>query len=173
MKTKKIVFYGMSICLALILSYVESLIPFSFGIPGIKLGLSNLVIMIILYAGNFAGAFVVSALKAIITGFMFGSLSSIIYSLAGGILSLVLMAFAKKLKVFSEVGVSVIGGIFHNMGQLFVAAFVVGYSVVNYYIPYLLIAGAFTGVLIGVITRLVLPNIKRMSFFGGFDDSLY
>lgn len=173
MRNKKIVFYGMGLCLALILSYLESLIPFSFGIPGIKLGLANLVILVLLYSGSIGGAILISIMKALIMGFMFGSLSSILYSLAGGVISLLVMALIKRIRAFSIVGVSITGGISHNLGQLLVAGIVVGWKVVIYYVPYLIIAGAVTGLLIGLVTSQVLPHIKGITKLGGNDDSLY
>lgn len=172
MKTRKITFLGMSLCLALILSYAESLIPFGFGIPGIKLGLPNLVVLVLMYSGMSVEAIVVSILRIILAGFMFGNLTSIIYSLAGGILSFAVMLFFKNLDVFTIRGVSVSGGLAHNIGQLIIAGLVVSnFDIVEFYLPYLLISGIITGLIIGLVAGLVLPYIKRSGAFT--NDSLH
>ena len=162
----------MLLCLALILAYVESLIPFGFGIPGIKLGLPNLVVLVLMYLGMPIEAICVSVLRIILAGFMFGNLSSIIYSLAGGVLSFLVMLFLKNLDVLTIRGVSVSGGLTHNIGQLIIAGLVVSnFGIVEFYLPYLLISGIITGLIIGLVAGLVLPYIKRSGVFA--NDSLY
>ena len=112
----KVAYFGVFTALALIFSYVETLIPFSFGIPGVKLGLANLIIVIALYKMNLREAYLLSVVRVLLAGFIFGNYFSIIYSLAGGILSLTVMAFMKKKKGgFSIMGVSIAGGVFHNI----------------------------------------------------------
>ena len=121
----KIAYWGVFLALALVCSYVESLIPISFGIPGVKLGLTNIVVILMLYTIGAKDAILISVLRIILAGFMFGNAFSIIYSLAGGILSFVVMLLLKntgKLKILS---ISTAGGISHNVGQLIVAALVV------------------------------------------------
>lgn len=150
----------MFLAFALILSYVEALLPFSFGIPGIKLGLANLAVLLVLYRLGIKEAFLTDILRIILNGFLFGNLYSIIYSMAGGVLSFLVMSTLKKTKRFSIVGVSMAGGVFHNIGQLFVAAFVVETIGIFYYIPPLLIAGIVTGLLIGLLSQQILARVS-------------
>lgn len=159
----KTAFFGVYIALALILSYVEALIPISFGVPGIKLGLANLIIVIVLYKSRrITDAFIISVIRIILSGFMFGNMFAIIYSLAGGILSLLVMVFLKSKGSFSLVGVSIAGGVFHNIGQLIVAMIVVETYKISFYLPVLLIAGLITGALIGVVAGEILKRIKNI-----------
>lgn len=155
----KAAYFGVFTALALIFSYVELLIPIQFGVPGMKLGLANLVIVIFLCKRNAKEAMLLSIVRILLAGFMFSNLFSILYSLAGGILSLIVMAVLKKTETFSVIGVSIAGGVAHNMGQLVIAMLVVETYRVGYYFPVLLITGMVTGMLIGVISNEVL---KRM-----------
>ena len=157
-------YFGVFIALALILSYVEMLIPINFGIPGAKLGLANLVIVIVLYKTDWKEALLLSVVRIVLSGFIFGNLFSILYSLAGGILSLAVMALLKKREVFSTTGVSIAGGVSHNIGQLIVAMLVVETYQVGYYLPVLLAAGVATGLLIGIVSQGVLKRIRGFSF---------
>ena len=146
----RVAYFGVFTALALIFSYVETLIPINFGIPGVKLGLANLVIVIALYKMNLTE--------------VFGNYFSIIYSLAGGLLSLTVMALLKKSKGFSVMGISVAGGVFHNVGQLIVAMLVVETFSVGYYFPVLLVAGLITGLVIGIVSAEMLKRIKNIQF---------
>lgn len=158
----KAAYFGVFTALALIFSYIETLIPFSFGIPGIKLGLANLLTVILLYKRNAKEALLLSVVRIILSGFLFGNLFSIVYSLAGGILSLFVMTMLKKTEDFSVMGVSTAGGISHNVGQLLVAMAVVETYRVGYYFPVLLIAGLVTGLLIGITANEVLKRLKNI-----------
>lgn len=157
-------YFGVFTALVLILSYVEMLIPINFGIPGAKLGLANLVIVIVLYKTDWKEALLLSMVRIVLSGFIFGNLFSILYSLAGGILSLAVMALLKKRDVFSTAGVSIAGGVSHNIGQLIVAMLVVETYQVGYYLPVLLAAGVATGLLIGIVSQGVLKRIRGFSF---------
>jgi heptaprenyl diphosphate synthase len=157
----KVAYFGVFVALALIFSYVESLIPIQLGIPGVKLGLANLVIVIVLYKTNLKMALLLSITKAILSGFLFGNMFSILYSMAGGILSLVVMALLRRREGFSVIGISIAGGVFHNVGQLLMAMVAMETVRVMYYFPILLIAGVLTGFLIGVIAQEAL---KRLVF---------
>lgn len=150
--------------LALIFSYVEALIPFSFGIPGVKLGLANLVIVIALYKIKFGEVLLLSVTRVVLAGFMFGNYFSIVYSLAGGLLSLAVMALLKKDGGFGVLGVSMAGGVSHNVGQLAVAMLVVETFSVIYYLPVLLAAGAITGFFIGLLSGQILQRLKDIRF---------
>lgn len=156
----KVAYMGVSLALALILSYVESLIPFYFGIPGVKLGLANLIVVIMLYAVGVKEAFAISMLRILLSGFLFGNLFSILYSFAGGILSFLVMWLVKRTGKFHVMSVSICGGITHNIGQILVASVIVETYSIFYYIPVLLIAGLITGMLIGVIAGEVSDRLR-------------
>jgi heptaprenyl diphosphate synthase component I len=156
---------GVFLALALICSYVESLIPISFGIPGVKLGLTNIVVVLMLYCIGAKEALAVSVCRIVLAGFLFGNLFSILYSLAGGLLSFLIMWAVKRTGKLGILPVSVCGGIFHNIGQLAVAALVVENYNVFYYLPVLLLAGAATGLAIGVVAQELIIRIgDRINF---------
>ena len=155
----KVAYFGVFTTLALIFSYVETLIPIQFGIPGVKLGLANLIIVIALYRMKLSEAYLLSIVRVLLAGFIFGNYFSIIYSLAGGLLSLTVMALLRKKGGFSVIGVSIAGGVFHNIGQLIIASVIVETFSVMYYVPVLLIAGLVTGLLIGILTKEVTKRI--------------
>mgnify|MGYP004669199605 CR=1 FL=1 len=148
MTTKKTAQLGVYIALAMILSYVESLIPFSFGVPGIMM-----------YTYGIPGALGVAVLRAVLSGFMFGNAFSIIYSVAGCVLSFIFMYILKKTNHFAIISVSAAGGVMHNVGQLIVAANVVKTYSVIYYAPVLIIAGVFTGIIIGIVSDEIVKRI--------------
>ena len=158
---KTVALMAMMIALAMIFSYVETMIPINFGIPGVKLGLANLVIVAAIYLFGGKQAFLISIVRIFLSGFMFGNLASIMYSLAGGLLSLAVMLLLKKTDKLSILAVSVMGGNCHNIGQLIVAMLVVENLKLIFYIPVLLISGFLTGLLIGIVCRVILPAVKR------------
>lgn len=159
---KKTALPGFLLALSLILSYIESILPFSVGIPGIKLGLPNLVVILILYVYSAKEAFTVNLLRILLSGFLFGNLYSILYALAGALCSFCLMLFLRRAKCFSIVGVSIGGGVFHNIGQILVAFFVVDTFAPAFYLPFLIIAGAVMGFLIGIVALRLLPYIRKL-----------
>lgn len=161
MKTQT-VHFGVFTALALLFSYIESLIPFHIGIPGVKLGLANLIIVIALYKMNARQAFLLSLTRIVLAGFLFGNLFSILYSLAGGMLSLIVMILLKKQNGFSVMGVSVAGGVFHNVGQLVIAMLVTESLNLFYYVPVLMISGLITGIFIGIIANEMLKRLRRL-----------
>lgn len=161
MKTQT-VHFGVFTALALLFSYIESLIPFHIGIPGVKLGLANLIILIALYKMNARQAFLLSVTRIVLAGFLFGNLFSILYSLAGGMLSLIVMILLKKQNGFSVMGVSVAGGAFHNVGQLVIAMLVTESLNLFYYVPVLMISGLITGIFIGIIANEMLKRLRRL-----------
>ena len=158
--SKKVAVYGMLMALAFLLSYVETLIPFSFTIPGIKLGLANLVVVVALYCLDVKSAFAISMVRILLAGLTFSSLSIMLYSLGGGILSFLCMAFAKRFTSLGIAGVSVLGGVTHNLGQLLVAILVVRTGSLMYYFPALLAAGTVAGTLIGLLGGLVTVRLR-------------
>lgn len=151
---------------ALILSYVESLIPFSFGIPGIKLGLPNLIVVLLLWGdggGNRGAkeAALVNGMRILLSGFLFSNMYAILYALAGAFFSFAAMWAAKKSGCFSMLGVSVLGGVFHNIGQILAAMMVVETLAVAYYTPFLIAAGTVTGALLGLAGMELAPYLPR------------
>ncbi len=161
----RVAYFGVFTALALIFSYVESLIPIQLGIPGVKLGLANLIIVIALYKMRLSEVFLLSIVRILLSGFLFGNYFSILYSLAGGLLSLVVMALLKKMGDFSVMGISMAGGVSHNVGQLVVAMLVVETFSVGYYLPVLLVAGLVTGFLIGVAAGEMLKRLVNIRFY--------
>ena len=159
MKQKKIAYMGLFAAIAIIFGYVESLIPFFTGRPGIKLGLANLAVLFILETYTWKEAALVSIVRILVIGFMFGNMFSILYSMAGAALSLTVMTLMKRFSGFSILGVSVAGGVSHNIGQLIIAALIVENTSLFYYAPVLLISGVITGILIGILTGEVTKRI--------------
>ena len=149
---RKTAFMGVFLALAMICSYIEMLIPFDFGIPGVKLGLTNIVVVLMLYSIGTKEAFCVSVIRIFIVG--------ILYSLGGGILSFLVMALLKKGNHLGCISVSVAGGIAHNIGQILIAALVVSSHYVLYYFPVLLIAGLLTGFLIGLLAQELIVRLR-------------
>ncbi len=153
-------YYGLLIALAFVFSYIESLIPISIGIPGVKLGLANLVSVITLYTLGWKAAAAVSLVRVILTGFTFGNLSMMMYSLAGASLSLLVMILCRRLDLFDMTGVSIAGGVAHNIGQIAVAALVLESSALFYYLPVLLISGTAAGAVIGLLGGLIVRRVR-------------
>lgn len=153
---QKVATTAIMVALAMIFSYVEALIPINFGIPGIKLGLANLVVVVSMYLLNVPLAALISLVRILLSALLFGNLASLLYSLAGGFLSFVVMALLKKVKGFSVIGVSIAGGICHNIGQILTAWFMLGSFKIVYYLPVLIIAGALTGLIIGILAKKCL-----------------
>jgi len=162
MNTKKIAYLGLLIALAFVFSYIEFLIPVNIGVPGAKLGLANLVIIVALYTLSEKDAFVLSMVRIVLVGFTFANLASMLYSLAGGVLSYVAMIIAKKTNKLSITGVSVLGGVFHNIGQIIMAIWVVKTVSLVYYLPVLMVSGIAAGVAIGILGSMVTKRIKRI-----------
>ena len=160
MKSKRVAELGLLIALAFVLGYLESLIPFNIGIPGAKLGLANIVTLIAIVRLGSKDALAVAVARAVLSGLTFGSMYSMLYSLAGGVLSTIVMCFLNRTKRFGMIGVSVTGGVTHNIGQLLVAMFVLKSIDLKYYSGFLIICGILTGVLTGIICITVMKNIR-------------
>lgn len=151
---------GVFVALAMVFSYVEVLIPFNFGIPGVKLGIANIVVVTGLFMLKPREVFLISLFRIMLMGFLFGNGVSVLYSLSGGLLSFGVMLLLKKYNLLSIIGISVAGGIFHNIGQIMAAALVLHSKAVIYYLPVLLAAGVITGSLIGFLSRSVVKALK-------------
>lgn len=159
--SKRVATFGMLVALAFIFSYIEMLMPIYIGVPGVKLGLANLVVFAALYLMSARDALAVSLVRMLLVSFTFGNFSNLIFSLAGGLFSLLMMWICKRFRIFGKVGVSVIGGISHNIGQLVIAAFVVQTAGVFTYLPVLLAAGSAAGAAIGLLGGYVLERIHK------------
>ena len=159
MKVSEITEYGLLAALAMGLGYVESRLPVFFAVPGMKLGLTNLVVLTALYRQGERGAFLINLVRIVLTAFTFGSMSALLYSLAGGMVSFLVMVFCRRSGWFGMTGVSVAGGVAHNMGQLVVAALVLETARLVYYLPFLLAAGTAAGTVIGLMGAGVVRRL--------------
>lgn len=160
MNTKKLTTLAITVTLAMALSFLESQIPPLVAIPGVKLGLANIAVIFALYRFGAREAAAVSALRVFLVALLFGSFVSALYSIAGAILSFAVMLLLRRFKVFSEVGVSVAGGVCHNVGQIAVACVLLETNVILYYLPFLLLSGTVAGVGVGVLSALLIRKLK-------------
>ena len=159
---KKVTLLGFCLAAAMLLSYIESLIPPLVSIPGIKVGLANIIIIFALCQLGIKEAALVSAARIVLCALLFGNFISFSYSLCGALLSLTLMALLKKLDLFSLVGISVVGGVMHNVGQIIAAIFILGTKAILGYLPVLIISGTLTGAIIGIISALVIKRFSKI-----------
>lgn len=158
---KKTAFLGMFTALGLVLGWLESLVPVIPIVPGIKLGLANLVTLLVLYRFGWKEAACVNVLRLGLSSVLFGNISVFLYSLAGAVFSLLAMVFLKKTDQFSVKGVSVAGGVMHNVGQLIMAVFLMENGAILFYLPVLLIAGVIAGALIGMAGAFLHKHLPK------------
>ena len=161
MKTKKVALTGLLIALALILSYLESLVPMSFAVPGIKLGLPNLVVVFALYRLRPSVAAAISLVRVALVAILFGSVLSLAYSAAGAVCSFLVMLLLKKTGRFGCTGVSVAGAVTHNLAQIAAAAVLLETGALAWYLPVLLLSGTLAGVCIGLLAALCVRRIPE------------
>ena len=161
METRKIARMGLLTALALILSYVESLIPAFVAVPGVKMGLANIVVVFALYTLGPGAAAIVSIIRVLLSSLLFGSILSLSYSAAGAVISLLSMIILMKTKIFGVTSVSVTGGVFHNLGQILVACLVLETDVLLYYLPVLILSGTITGAVIGIASSIVIKRLQK------------
>lgn len=159
-KTGNIARFGLITAAAMVLSYIESLVPMSFAVPGVKLGLANIAVVFALYKLGAKNACLVSLLRALLVAMTFGNMFSLWYSLGGAALSLAVMIPLRHLKFFSSVGVSVSGAVAHNLGQLIVAAIVLETGSIMYYFVPLLVSASVSGVLVGIAAGELVRRVK-------------
>lgn len=160
MKSKNVAVLGVMTALAMILSYLESLVPLSFAVPGVKMGLPNIVIMFALYRLSFKEACAVSIIRVVLISILFGNTLSLAYSAAGTLVSLAVMVILKKSGRFSVTGVSVAGGVCHNAGQIAVAVLMLGTKEIAYYLPVLCVSGTVAGICIGIVSAILIEKVK-------------
>lgn len=163
-KTRKMVFLSILVSLSLIMFIVESMIPLPFMVPGIKLGLANIITVIALYIFDFFDALLVVVLRVVLATFFATSASTFLFSMSGALLSLFIMSFLKKVgrDNISIIGVSLSGAVFHNIGQIIVASFIVQNLNLFFYLPILMIAGILTGIFVGFAANFLLNHLKRL-----------
>ncbi len=165
-KTRKIALLGVLTSVALVLSYLEAMLPpISTAVPGIKMGLPNIIIIFVLYKFGIKEAISVSLIRVFIVALLFGNVMTLAYSVAGAFLSLALMAILVKADLFSAVGVSIVGGISHNLGQILVAIFLFDTIQIGYYMIVLAVTGTIAGVLIGIIASILIKRISVNKLF--------
>ena len=162
--TYNIAMCGVLTALAMIFSYIESIIPVPIPVPGIKLGVANIAVITILYTLGIKEAVIINILRISLTAMLFGNLNSFLFSIAGAVLSMVTMIVLKKIDSFSYIGVSVSGAIMHNVGQIIAAIFIMGSSAIIYYLPVLIIAGVITGIIIGIVSGIVVKYVKKGAY---------
>ena len=158
MSTKKLTALALLTTTAMILSYVESLLP-SVGVPGVKLGLANIAVIFALFRLGGKSALAVSLVRVFMVTMLFGSMSALLYSLAGAALSLVVMALLRRTDRFSTVGVSVAGGVAHNAGQILMAMLLLGTARLAYYYPVLVVSGVAGGIFTGLAAALLIRRV--------------
>ncbi len=160
--TKKIAVLGLCTAVALILAYVESMLPPLFhAVPGIKIGLPNIIIVFVLYRFGLKEAATVSLIRMLAVSFMFGNMMALVYSLAGAFLSMLVMVILKKLNFLSVVGVSVAGGVFHNVGQILTAMLLLGTAELGYYLIVLTVTGTISGIFVGLCGAIIVQRIPK------------
>lgn len=158
-KSQNIAFIGIFTALAIVAGYIERIIPSPVPVPGVKLGIANIIIILCLYMRGGRMALAINFTRIIVSGLLFSGLSGIIYALVGGALSFISMYTGKRIKVFGLIGVSILGGVSHNMGQIFLAAIVVWNIKLLYYMPVLIISGVITGAAIGLTAWYTLGRL--------------
>ena len=158
-RTRSLTALALGVAVAMLLSYIESRLP-SLAIPGVKLGLANVAVMITLYKVGVWQAITVSAVRVFLIALLFGNPVSLIYGILGAVFSLVLMALLKRFSPLSPIGVSVAGGVAHNLGQICGACLVMGTVKVAYYLPVLLLSGTLSGIAIGVCSGIIIKRVK-------------
>lgn len=160
MKASKVAQYGLLTALALVLSYLESLVP-PLWVPGVKLGLPNLAVVFALYRLGFKDACAISLVRVVLVALLFGNGAALAYSIAGAVLSLALMGLLKRTGKFSSVGVSVAGGVAHNAGPILVAMALLETSRLAWYLPVLWISGMIAGVLVGIVSGVLVKRVPE------------
>ena len=160
MKTKKLTTLALTTAVAMVLSFVESQIPAFVAIPGVKIGLANIAVVFAFYKMGWKEAVLISLVRVLMISILFGSVASLMYSLAGAILSLLGMGLLKKIDKFSEVAVSVCGGVLHNIGQIIMASIILETAALRYYLPVLMLSGIVAGVVIGIVAGIMVKRIK-------------
>ncbi len=161
LKTKRLTALSLLVAVAMVLSYLESLIPPLVAVPGVKLGISNIATVLTLYTLGAPAAAAVSIVRVALSSLLFGNAVSFIYSISGALLALLSMLLLRRLPFFSEIGVSVAGGVAHNAGQIIAACIVMENAGISAYLPPLVVSGTVAGVTVGIVSALLLKRIGK------------
>lgn len=166
-KTQKIIFISLLVSQAIVLSFIERMIPLNFSIPGAKLGLANIITLTSLYLFSFKESLSIVILRTIMTSFIVGSFSSFLYSISGALLSFFIMYILVQISFekISPIGISIVGGVFHNLGQLLMAAFIIKNIRIAYYLPFLMLTGVVTGCVVGISVKYLLGYLRKLKYF--------
>ena len=162
--TKRITYTGMFVAIAMVFSYLESMIPVNIAIPGIKLGLANMVTIVVMYRLRIADAWIVSLVRVMLSSLLFGNMAIMIYSMAGAVLSLLVMSLCSKKDLFGLLGTSILGGVSHNAGQIVMAAFLMKSGNIMLYISVLCISGTIAGVCIGLAGAVLVRKLPAIDY---------
>lgn len=162
--TKKLIFMGILVSQALVLSIIEKALPSPVPIPGVKLGLANIISLFAIIIFGFKEAVIIVIIRNMLASIFVGGMASFLYSIIGGLISIIVMSFIYKNfeKQFSIVSISIMGAIFHNIGQIFVASIIIKDIKIFYYLPILMISGVITGMLIGIASKYSIEPIKKL-----------
>ena len=150
----------MTVAIAMLLSFIESRLPAFTAVPGIKMGLANIAVMFALYRFGTRDALLVSLVRIVLISILFGSIVSMLYGIVGTIFAIVLMVILKKRSPLSPIGVSVVGGVAHNIGQIAFACLLLGTARIAYYLPVLLLTGTLSGIAIGICSGVLIKRIN-------------
>ena len=161
-RTRRVALCGLLIAMMLVLGFVESRIPINAGIPGIKLGLSNGVLIFAVYMLDIPTAWMLMAFKVVLSGLLFGGFNTIMYALAGGVLSMIAMSLLSRVKGMHPITVSMAGGVMHNIGQVALAMIILQTPQLLYYMAVLMLVGLACGALTGVVASSVMKHLKTM-----------
>ena len=162
LKYKKLTFLALSVSLAMILSFVESLIPPLVAVPGVKIGLANIVTVFLLYTLGARAAVAVSLIRVLLSALLFGNVQSLIFAFSGAVVSLAVMMAVKRISPFGKVGVSVLGAVAHNAGQVAAAVIVMETAALAYYFIPLVISGTIAGVFVGIIAAIITARLEKI-----------
>ncbi len=160
-KTQKLTALALTVSVAMLLSFIESKLPAFTAVPGIKMGLANIAVMFALYRFGLKEAALISAVRIVLISLLFGSVVSMLYGLAGALLSLSVMALLKRFSPLSPMGVSVSGGVAHNVGQILLACLILRTAAVAYYLPVLILTGTLSGIVIGICAAILIKRLTK------------
>lgn len=160
-KSRKVAFYGIFAALAILMGYVEAMIPIPLPVPGIKLGLSNIIVVLALYIFGGKEGMAISLVRVAVSALLFKGFTGFWYSMAGAVLSFLVMLPLSKINKVSIVGTSITGGVFHNIGQIIIACIILGRTVVIYLLPILMVSGVVTGFAIGIISKYCINYVEK------------
>lgn len=162
--TKRITYTGMFVAIAMVFSYLESMIPVNIAVPGIKLGLANMVTIVVMYRLRISDAWIVSLVRVVLSSLLFGNMTVMVYSMAGAVLSLLVMTLCRKKDLFGLLGTSILGGVSHNAGQIAMAALLMKSGNIMLYMPVLCISGSIAGVCIGLAGAVLVRKLPSIEY---------